>query len=194
MDVSSTFRRAFHLISPVFMAYYLLPEELGGGITRTSVTLLFLGTAACIEVSRIALGLRMFGMRTYEEQRVSAYAQGALGLAFGLFVIRDPRIVIPVFIGMAWIDPLAGLCRRRGWNRVIPTATYFALFLGTVLLMHSFAIQNALFFSAAATVAAILVEGPKHVQIDDDFLMQVFPMLVVYYLLAGFGTGLGPSM
>src|SRR2546429_559375 len=58
MDVSSTFRRAFHLISPVFMAYYLLPEELGGGITRTSVTLLFLGTAACIEVSRIALGLR----------------------------------------------------------------------------------------------------------------------------------------
>src|SRR2546426_251505 len=118
----------------------------------------------------------MFGMRTYEEQRVSAYAQGALGLAFGLFVIRDPRIVIPVFIGMAWIDPLAGLCRRRGWNRVIPTATYFALFLGTVLLMHSFAIQNALFFSAAATVAAILVEGPKHVQIDDDFLIQVFPM------------------
>src|SRR2546428_3925711 len=87
-----------------------------------------------------------------------------------------------------------GLCRRRGWNRVIPTATYFTLFLGTVLLMHSFAIQNALFFSAAATVAAILVEGPKHVQIDDDFLMQVFPMLVVYYLLAGFGTGFGPSM
>src|SRR5207245_3609909 len=95
---------------------------------------------------------------------------------------------------MAWIDPLAGLCRRRGWNRVIPTATYFALFLGTVLLMHSFAIQNALFFSAAATVAAILVEGPKHVQIDDDLLMQVFPMLVVYYLLAGFGTGFGISM
>ncbi|SRR6266567_5466786 len=194
MDVSSTFRRAFHLISPVFMAYYLLPEQLGAGITRTSVTLLFLGTAACIEISRIALGLRMFGMRTYEEQRVSAYAQGALGLAFGLFVIQDPRIVIPVFIGMAWVDPIAGFCRRRGWTRVIPTSAYFALFLGTVLLMHSFSIQNALFFSAATTAAAILVEGPKNVQVDDDLLMQVIPMVVLYYLLAGFGTGFGALM
>src|SRR6058998_503263 len=149
MDVSSTFRRAFHLISPVFMAYYLLPEELGGGITRTSVTLLFLGAATCIEISRIALGLRMFGMRTYEEQRVSAYAQGALGLAFGLFVIRDPRIVVPVFLGMAWIDPLAALCRRRGWPRFVPTAAYLVLFLSTVFLMKSFAIPNALLFSVA---------------------------------------------
>src|SRR5438309_11758172 len=101
MDVSSTFRRAFHLISPVFMAYYRLPEELGGGITRTSVTLLFLGTAACIEVSRIALGLRMFGMLTYEEQRGSAYAQGALALACGLVVIRVARVVLPAFVGLA---------------------------------------------------------------------------------------------
>ena len=194
MDGSSAFRRAVHIVSPIFLAYYLIPEPLPGGITRTALTLLFLGTAACIEIARMALGIPLLGLRPYEGQRVSAYAQGALGLAFGLFVIRDPRIVIPVFIGMAWIDPLAGLCRRQGWTRVIPTATYFALFLGTVLLMRSFAIQNALFFSAAATAAAILVEGPKHVQIDDDLLMQVFPMFVVYYLLAGFGTGFGASM
>src|SRR5213596_1198090 len=194
MERNAAFRRVFHILSPAFLAYYLIPETLVDGITRTGVSILFVGTALCIEIARIALGIRLLGLRPYEGQRVSAYAQGALGLAFGLFVIRDPRIVIPVFIGMAWIDPLAGLCRRRGWNRVIPTATYFALFLGTVLLMHSFAIQNALFFSAAATVAAILVEGPKHVQIDDDLLMQVFPMLVVYYLLAGFGTGFGISM
>jgi len=194
MDGSSAFRRAVHIVSPIFLAYFLIPEPLPGGITRTALTLLFLGTAACIEIARMALGIPLLGLRPYEGQRVSAYAQGALGLAFGLFVIRDPRIVIPVFIGMAWIDPLAGLCRRQGWNRVIPTAAYFALFLGTVLLMHSFAVQNALLFSAAGTAAAILVEGPKHVQIDDDLLMQVFPMLVVYYLLAGFGTGFGASM
>lgn len=194
MDASSTFRRAFHLISPIFMAYYLLPEPFGGGITRTSVTVLFLGTAACIEIARIALRLRIFGMRTYEEQRVSAYAQGALGLAFGLFVIHDPRIVIPVFIGMAWIDPLAGFCRRRGWTRVIPTAAYFALFLGTVVLMSAFfpppiSLGKAFLFSATTTAAAILVEGPKHVQVDDDLLMQVIPMVVLYLLLGWLGPG-----
>src|SRR3989441_13278001 len=151
MDRHAVFRRTFHIVSPIFLGYYLLPEDLGGGITRTGLSAVFVGTALCIELARFALGIRLLGLRPYEGQRVSAYAQGLLGLAFGLFVIRDPRIVVPVFIGMAWIDPLAGLCRRRGWNRVIPTATYFALFLGTVLLMHSFAIQNALFFSAAAT-------------------------------------------
>src|SRR3989475_6931263 len=194
MDRHAVFRRTFHIVSPIFLGYYLLPEDLGGGITRTGLSAVFVGTALCIELARFALGIRLLGLRPYEGQRVSAYAQGLLGLAFGLFVIRDPRIVVPVFLGMAWIDPLAALCRRRGWPRFVPTAPYLTLFLVTVLLMHSFAIQNALFFSAAATVAAILVEGPKHVQIDDDFLMQVFPMLVVYYLLAGFGTGFGPSM
>ena len=194
MDRSSAFRRAFHIASPIFLAYYLLPELLGGGITRTSATLLFLGTAACVEIARIALGIRLFGMRPYEGQRVSAYAQGALGLAFGLFVIRDPRIVVPVFLGMAWIDPLAAYCRRRGWSRVLPTAAYFVLFLGTVLVMNAFILPNALLLSAAATATAVVVEGPKIPQVDDDVLMQVVPMVVLYFLVAGFGTGFGGSL
>src|SRR3990170_5404853 len=100
MDGAVAFRRAFHVASPLFLGYYLIPEDLGGGITRMALTLLFLGTAACVEIARIALGVRLFGMREYEGERVSAYAQGSLGLAFGLFVIQDPRIVVPVFIGM----------------------------------------------------------------------------------------------
>ena len=108
-----------HIVSPIFLSYYLLPEQLGAGITRTSVTLLFLGTAACIEIARIALGIRLFGMRPYEGKRVSAYAQGALGLALAFFLFdhllgtRAPYFVVPVFLGMAWIDPLAALARRR---------------------------------------------------------------------------------
>ena len=117
MDRHAVFRRSFHIFSPIFLGYYLLPEDLGGGITRTGLSAVFVGTALCIEIARIALGIRLLGLRPYEGQRVSAYAQGLLGLAFGLFVIRDPRIVIPVFLGMAWIDPLAALCRRRGWPR-----------------------------------------------------------------------------
>src|SRR2546427_1951978 len=113
MDGNAAFRRAMHIVSPVFLSFYLLPEDLrpGSGVTRTSVTLLFLGTAACIEIARIALGVRLFGMRPYEGQRVSAYAQGALGLGLALFLFGDllggraPYFVVPVFLGMAWIDP-----------------------------------------------------------------------------------------
>src|SRR5712691_8677144 len=144
MDRSSAFRRFFHIISPVFMGYYLLPEELGGPNTHIrlmAVTLLFLGTAACVEIARIALGIRLFGMRPYEGQRVSAYAQGALGLALAFFLFgnllgtRAPYLVVPVFLGMAWIDPLAALARRRSWPRAAVVTAYFVLFLATEYAM-----------------------------------------------------------
>src|SRR5436853_2294685 len=191
MGRHAVFRRSFHIIAPIFLGYYLLPESLGGGITRTALSVVFVGTALCIEIARIALGIRLLGLRPYEGQRVSAYAQGLLGLAFGLFVIRDPRIVVPVFLGMAWIDPLAALCRKSGWSRVVPTVAYLGLFLGTTLIIKSFALPNALLFALAATATAMLMEGPKFRQIDDDLLLQVVPMTVLSFLAAGFGTGFG---
>lgn len=180
MDGSSAFRRVFHIASPIFLSYYLLPEPLGGGITRTSVTLLFLGTAACVEIARIALGIKLFGMRPYEGQRVSAYAQGALGLAFGLFLIKDPNIVVPVFVCMAWIDPLAAEARRNSWPRAGVIAAYFSLFLATEYVMSGIQSFDWQFILAVfATGAAMIVEGPKIPQIDDDLLMQIVPMTVL---------------
>src|SRR2546430_15059249 len=169
MERNAAFRRVFHILSPAFLAYYLIPETLVDGITRTGVSILFVGTALCIEIARIALGIRLLGLRPYEGQRVSAYAQGLLGLAFGLFVIRDPRIVVPVFLGMAWIDPLAALCRKSGLLRVGPTGAFLGVFLGTTLIMHLFALPDRVLFALAATRTAILVVGPQFRQIADVF-------------------------
>jgi hypothetical protein len=186
MDGNAAFRRAMHILSPIFLSYYLLPEPLGGGITRTSVTLLFLGTAACIEIARIALGIRLFGMRPYEGQRVSAYAQGALGLGLAFFLFGDllgtraPYLVVPVFLGMAWIDPLAALARRRSWPRSAVVAAYFVLFLATEYAMLGIRAWSWQFlFAVIATGSAMIVEGPKHAQLDDDLLMLVVPLAVL---------------
>jgi hypothetical protein len=185
MDVSSAFRRTFHVISPIFLGYYLLPESLPGGISRTSVALLFVGTATCIEIARIALGIKLLGMRTYEGQRTSAYFQGLGGLAIGLFLIRDPAIVVPVFLGMAWIDPLAAVARKKGWPRPLVVVAYFGLFLGTEIAMNAVPGLTWQFaFAALATAAAMIVEGPKHKQLDDDLLMQVVPMAVLWIVAA----------
>lgn len=194
MDGPATFRRIFHLASPVFLTYYLFPDPLGRDVPKLAVALLFVGTASCIEVARISLGVKLFGMRPYEGNRVSAYAQGMLGLAFGIFLIRDPRIVVPVFLGMAWIDPLSAYCRMRKVSRLVPGAAYFALFLGTVLLMNVFALRYALFYAGVATFVSIAVEGPRIPQVDDDLLMQVVPEVILYFLLAGFGTGILGSL
>src|SRR5438445_10757901 len=96
MDRHAVFRRTFHIVSPIFLGYYLLPEDLGGGITRTGLSAVFVGTALCIELARFALGIRLLGLRPYEGQSVSAYAQWLIGLAVGLLVRRGPSCVTPV--------------------------------------------------------------------------------------------------
>ncbi len=192
MDRGAAFRRAFHIASPLFLAYYAIPERVSPNLTRLGLALLFIGTAGCIEIARIALGIKLFGMRPYEGQRVSAYAQGLLGLTFGLFVIQDARIVIPVFLGMAWVDPLAAFCRRRNVSRIVPTAAYFVIFVAASVLLRSFSLDFLFLYGIVATASAILMEGPLIPQVDDDLLMQVVPMTVLALFLAVLGPGASP--
>lgn len=171
-------RRLLHLASPVFLVYYLLPVQLSVDITRLAVTLLAFGTAMCIEIGRLGLGIKLFGMRGYEGDRVSAYAQGTIGLALGLLFV-DPFIVIPCMFGMAWIDPLCSVARQRGWSRAIPTLAYFGLFLVILTILGAYGWPTRLLFAGLATGTAMALEGPIYRLVDDDFLMLVAPMVVL---------------
>ncbi len=185
MDRSAAFRRVFHLVSPAFLAYYLIPEQVTPNISRPSLVILFVGTAACVEIARIALGIQLFGMRPYEGQRVSAYAQGLLGLVLGIFVVQNPLIVVPVFMGMAWIDPLRSLCRKRHWTVALPVAAYAALFVTMQTVIPGIpSVTARVLYAAVATVVAMAVEGPRIPQVDDDLMMQILPMAAVFVTMA----------
>ncbi len=193
MDRSAIFRRIFHVASPAFLAYYLIPVNVTSNITRLSLALLFIGTAGCIELARIALGLRLFGMRPYEGQRVSAYAQGLLGLTVGIFLVPlfvSPErlaesVVVPVFFGMAWIDPLRSLCRKKRWPVVLPISAYALLFFVAQSLVGAVPSWTAqLVYTATATVVAMSVEGPRIPQVDDDLMMQILPMAALVVMIA----------
>ncbi len=193
MDRSATFRRIFHVASPAFLAYYLIPENVTSNITRLSLAILFIGTAGCIEIARIALGLRLFGMRPYEGQRVSAYAQGLLGLTVGIFLVPifvspdrlAESVVVPVFFGMAWIDPLRSICRKKRWPVVLPIGAYALLFFVAQSLVGAVPSWTAqLVYTATATVVAMSVEGPRIPQVDDDLMMQILPMAALVVMIA----------
>ena len=181
MDRSAGFRRLFHILSPMFLSYYILPDAITPNITKLSLAILFIGTASCIEIARVALGLKLFGMRPYEGQRVSAYAQGLLGLTIGIFLVQDPRIVVPVFFGMAWIDPLRSVARKNGWHVGFPIKAYAVLFFAAQSLVadllpnDGLSLVSRLIFTALATTVAMAVEGPRIPQVDDDLTMQVLP-------------------
>src|SRR3970040_471184 len=132
------FRRLFPLASPVFLVYYWIPPDLVGGLARQGLLFLFLGSALCVEVARIALRIPVFGMRHYEAARVSApagcgaYAGGTIGLALG-FLFFPWILVIPAFCGMAWIDPLAAWSRRTGRYPWLPAIGYAPVFAGVLV-------------------------------------------------------------
>ncbi len=193
MDRSATFRRIFHVVSPAFLCYYLIPDHVTPNITRLSLAILFIGTAGCVEIARIALALRLFGMRPYEGQRVSAYAQGLLGLTIGIFLLPffvpgdrlAESIVVPVFFGMAWIDPLRSICRKRRWSVALPIAAYAVLFFAAQSLVGGVPSWTArAVYTAVATIVAMSVEGPRIPQVDDDLMMQILPMAALVVTLA----------
>ena len=169
------FRRLFHLASPVFLGYYWIPEDLGFGITRLSLTLLLFGTVIGIEVVRVALRIPLFGLRGYETDRPSAYAWGSIGLLVGLLFF-PMFLVIPAFCGMAWVDPLCSWSRRRGGYPAVPAVAYAAVFLA-FLAAAGLPPAIVVLLTAVATPSALLAEYPQVPFVDDDFLMTVVPLV-----------------
>ena len=172
------FRRVFHLVSPVFLAYYWVPDPLPGGVAREALLILFVATAMAIEVVRIALRIPIFGMRGYESERISAYAWGTMGLLLG-FLLFPMILVIPVFCGMAWIDPLAAWSRRTGRYPWLPAIGYATVFAGVLLAVGTLNPAEAAALTAIAAPVALLAEYPDIRVVDDDFLMTVVPLLVL---------------
>jgi len=179
------FRRLFHLASPVFLLYYWIPQDLGNattGLTREAILSLAVGTVLAVDVARLALRIPVFGLRKYEAGRMSAYAWGTIGLALAL-VFFPPILVIPVFCGMAWIDPLCAWSRRTGrypWLPAFGYALAFAFLLGGIGGLNPIEIAA---LAAIATPVALLVEYPDVRVVDDDFLMTIVPLLVLTPLL-----------
>ena len=180
------FRRMFHLASPVFLLYYWIPEDLGHPttrITREAILLLAVGTVLTVDVVRLALRIPVFGLRKYEAGRLSAYAWGTIGLALGL-VLFPAILVIPVFCGMAWIDPLCAWSRATGRYPWLPVAAYagaFGFLLATIGSELDPLEIGALV--GIGTPVALVAEYADIRTVDDDFLMTIVPLLVLTPLL-----------
>src|SRR5207245_10728117 len=88
--------------------------------------------------------------------------------------------VVPGSLAMAWIDTRVALARRRSWLRAAVVAAYFVLSLASEdAMLGSRAWSWQFLFAVVATGSAMIVEGPKHAQLDDDLLMLVVPLTVL---------------
>lgn len=189
MDRAHLFRRAFHLCAPLFLVYYLVPQDMWGlGISRETFLLIVFSILMIFESIRLATGRIFFGLRDYEKKQLSAYAWASIGITIA-FLFFPPVFVICAVVGVGWTDPLIGELRRK-WKKgypAIPLAVYFLIIVGCLQMFSEILLFAQLFIASLAAVVAITVECPKIKQVDDDFLMLVVPLVVmtgVYELMA----------
>lgn len=181
MDKAHIFRRIFHLCAPLFLVYYLFPEDMWGlGISSSIFVVIILVIVLAFEGIRLATGRVFFGLRKYEKGRLSAYAWAGIAITLA-FLFFPPVFVICAIVGMGWTDPLIGELRLRwkGAYPSLPLTVYFLIVMCCLLLYSEINIIAAGFLACLASYSAVHVEAKKFKQVDDDFLMLIVPLLVL---------------
>lgn len=176
LDAWSAFRRAFHIASPAFLVYYVLPQDLWIGFSRTYLTLILWSVTLIIETLRLAFGVDIIGLRDYEKGQISAYFWGGTALTIGLLLFPPPLVVVAM-CGMAWVDPFCALTRSRGGYPLLPLGLYTvvaAVILWTVTDWEALKVAAMVGLAAPLAIAA---EYPTVKYVDDDFTMLMVPLL-----------------
>ncbi|MFQ6120846.1 MAG: hypothetical protein ACE5KE_13315 [Methanosarcinales archaeon] len=171
------------MTAPIYLVYYLLPNDLGIGFPKQYVILIVLSLVLLIEAIRIKTNRVFFGLREYERWQISAFAWAAIGIALS-FLFFPKKFVVPTIIGMAFIDPMIGEIQihKKEWYPFVPALCYALILLVCLILWSTYSVRYILLFTVVGTIVAIASEYPKYKYIDDDFLMLMAPLVVLTFL------------
>ena len=182
------YRRFNHTVASCFVIYFLFPEHIFG-VDRLYLVILFWLSIVIIEYLRLSGVFALDGMREYESSRVAGFVWFATGTCTILFFYEIdvfPEIfAVSTIIMASLVDPLIGECNKKYGD----LQGFFSGFIASVLIYQL--IIGSLFYSLIGGLVAVLVERPKFKWLDDDLLMQIFPVLImtIFYL-----SGLGPDL
>jgi hypothetical protein len=183
MEKPRLFRRLFHITGSFYLVYYILPEELIPGFYKWYGVVILVCAAMIVEAIRLKSKKIVYGMRKYEKKQISAYAWFAMGT--GIALLFFPMLfVVPVVIGMATIDPLIGEIRfrKKELYPIIPSILYAIIMFVCLFLISDFALWTLVLFTFVGTLCAIYAESWNIKAIDDDFLMIIVPLIVLFAL------------
>ena len=182
------YRRFNHTVASCFVIYFLFPEYILG-FKRVSLVIVFWLSILLIEYFRLRGAFVLDGMRDYESSRVAGFVWFATGTCMILFFYEIgvfPEIfAVSTIIMASFVDPLIGEINKKYSNLkgfiagIIASVTIYQLIIGVF------------FYSLVGGIAAVFVERPKFKWLDDDLLIQIFPILVMTLF---YFSGLGPDL
>jgi len=191
------FRRVFHTFAASFLFYYLLPDEELMNTIKIVVPILIVFCMIVIEYRRLRGTLdhqRFFGLRSYEKKQPASYLYFGIAVVL-LFLLFPQQIAIPCILCASFTDPIMGETRH-----------YFgktkAYAIGFIVSLFFFCITwyradwwILLLVSVIGAAGALIGEAKKLRLIDDDFMIQILPAILLLVLWQGlrfFGIELLP--
>jgi dolichol kinase len=186
------FRRVFHTFTASFLFYYILPDEEWMNVVKIVVPIIIVLGMVIVEARRLRGEInyqRFFGLRSYEMKRPASYLYFGVA-ALLLFLLFPQQIAIPCLLCASFTDPIIGesryyLGKKRAY--LIGFMVSFFIFLVTWYQANWWIV---ILVSLLGATGALIGEAKKLKLVDDDFMIQMLPALLLLLVVKG-GTALG---
>ena len=175
------FRRAFHTFAASFLVYYLIPDNGWIGAVKIIVPTGIVACIAIIDYGRIHGEFdhqRFFGLRGYEKGRPASYLYFGIGLLL-LVVLFPQQIAIPCILCASFTDPLIGESRYHLGKKQAYALGFIVSMFFFLLTWYRAEWWVMLMVSLLGASGAVIGEAKKLKLIDDDFMIQILPALLL---------------
>ena len=166
------FRRVVHLLGLLILWLYY---QFGPFLT---LVWFCLGLVLLLESLRLMGGWTVFGQRTYEQKRVSAFAWSVIGMSMVFIFAPGKQFAIPIIVSYAIVDPCLGELRRYNLARPVVAAIGIGLVIA-IWFIASINWPTPWWLWLLMGPLTVVAEWPCLKWIDDNALMQLLPLIVV---------------
>ena len=192
------YRRVFHTFGASFIAYYMLPDVEWINNLKIIIPVLIFILALSLEVLRVTgkiSGSHFFGLRMYEQKRIGSHLFFAIGIVILLFFFPQ-QIAIPCILCACIADPIMGEVRNRFGKNQVCFFGFLVCLLIFIVTWYKADIWVLILVSVVGAFGAVLGEVKKFYWLDDDFMIQILPAILILLLCFVFnmiGTDILPD-
>lgn len=186
------YRRVFHTFGASFLVYYLLPDLEWIDILKFWASIAIVAFAFVLEYLRIKGKINsdhFFGLRMYEKNRVGSYL--FFGVAIVILLLFFPQqITVPCVLCACIADPIMGEVRHHYGKKEIYLIGFLICLFLFMITWYKADTWMMILVSIVGAFGAVLGEVKKLWWLDDDFMIQIVPavlLLVLWIIISYFG-------
>lgn len=178
------YRRVFHTFGASFLFYYMLPDNDWINLLKFWIPPVIVAIAILLEILRLKGKIssdHFFGLRMYEQKRVGSYIFFAVAI---LILLRffPQHIAIPCILCASLGDPIIGEIRLRFSMKHVYVFGFLVCMFFFMIAWYKVDIMLMIIASIIGGFSAIFGETKKLWWLDDDFMIQMVPAIMLLIL------------